>query len=567
MSVKSIPNRWTIAPMDRVAARELAEALDVPVIIGHLLHIRGIRTPEEGDKFLYPRLSHLSDPFLLTDMDRAVERIARARDKDESILVFGDYDVDGISATSILIHGLRRYGIARCSYGMPHRIQDGYGLNPERVRAAKAEGVDLIITVDNGIAAHDAAQEAQAQGIDLIITDHHTLDGDLPPAYAVLNPKREEESYAGAGLCGAGVAFKLAMALNGTPNDLDIAALGTVADVVPLQGENRCIVTLGLQHMAKHQRMGLSKLAAVSRLELNNISSQNIGFQLGPRLNAAGRLDDGTLALRLLLDDCPQETAAIARSLDEANEERRSIEREIMEQIVEELDAFIRPEQRGIVVARRGWHPGVIGIVASRLQIRYGRPVVIIAIAEDGVGRGSARAGSDFDMMASFSNCREHLVKFGGHRAAAGMTIEEEHVEGFRADFERDALRQLGEGELSRQLDIDVLASFNEIDSTLLKALERMEPVGHCNPAPVFSSFGAEIVPGSIKVLKDQHLKASFRQGEHVLSGIGFGMAERFYQEPISGSVDLAYTPQFNEWRGETTIQLLLKDIRPATQD
>ncbi len=564
MNGLGVSNKWNIAPQDHPGVQQLSAALGIPPILAQLLIRRGLDTPEAARTFLTPSLQHLSDPFLLTGMREAVERITRARDRGEHVLVFGDYDVDGISGTAILVNGLKRFGLTRVSYNMPKRLTEGYGLDNEHVDEALAQGVSLIVTVDNGIAAHGPAAHARSVGLDLIITDHHSIEHGLPDALAVINPQREPDTYPGRFLCGAGVAFKLSTALNGTPNDLDIAALGTVADIVPLLEENRVIVALGLKHISRYQRNGIAKLAGVAGIDLQSITSVDIGFQIGPRINAAGRLNNGLAALQLLLTDCPDQATEMANFLNDANAERRSIEKDIYEEALEELDACFTPAQRGIVLAREGWHPGVIGIVASKIQGRYQRPVVIIAVGEDGLGRGSARANGGFDMVKAFRGCQEHLVKFGGHRSAAGMTIAMDNLERFSASFEQAAREQLGDGEIISELEVDVIASLSELDPVLLNAIARLEPLGHHNPAPVFCTLGVEALGASARILKDQHLKVSFRQGDTVVPAIGFNMAERFYTEDLTGLVDIAYTPQFNVWRGETTIQLLLKDIRPA---
>lgn len=564
MNGLGVTNKWNIAPQNHPGVEQLSTALGIPPILAQLLILRGLDTPASAHDFLNPSIRHLSDPLLLTGMAEAVARITRARDAGEHVLVFGDYDVDGISGTAILVNGLKRFGVSRVSYNMPKRLTEGYGLDNEHVDEAVAQGVSLIVTVDNGIAAHGPAAYARKIGLDLIITDHHAIENGLPDALAVINPQREPDTYPGRFLCGAGVAFKLATALNGTPNDLDIAALGTVADIVPLREENRVIVALGLKHIARYQRNGIAKLAAVAGLDLQSISSVDIGFQIGPRINAAGRLNNGLAALRLLLTECPDQAAEMASFLNEANTERRNIEKDIYEEALEELEACFTPAQRGIVLAREGWHPGVIGIVASKIQGRYQRPVVIIAVGEDGVGRGSARANGGFDMVRAFRGCQELLVKFGGHRSAAGLTIDAGNLEQFSASFEEAAREQLGDGEIISELEVDVIASLSELDPVLLNAIARLEPLGHHNPAPVFCTLGVEALGASARILKDQHLKVSFRQGDTVIPAIGFNMAERFYTEDLSGPVDIAYTPQFNVWRGETTIQLLLKDIRPA---
>lgn len=556
--------KWTIAEPDWPRARALAGAADVPPLAAHLLLRRGIETPDAARDFLYPALAQLSDPFLLSDMDVAVARLAQARDRGEMVLIFGDYDVDGVTGMAILVQAFRRFGLANFSYGMPLRLSEGYGLNPDHVNAAHADGVSLIVTVDNGMGAHAAADRARELGIDLIVTDHHAIEDTLPHALAVLNPKRESPDYPGSFLCGAGVAFKLSTALNGTPNDLDIAAVGTVADIVPLRAENRAIVALGIKHMTKYQRNGLAKLARQSGFELPSVSAEKIGFQLGPRINAAGRLDDAAAALRLLLTECPDEACALARLLNQANEERRTIEKAIYEEAIEELDACFTPDKRAIVLARAGWHPGVIGIVASRIENQYHRPVVIIAIDDEGVGRGSARGGPRFDLVSALGACSAHLEKYGGHCAAAGLTLRGGNIPGFTGAFEEEALRRLGAGAIVPELEIDAIAAFSQIDAALVKGLEMFEPIGRDNPAPVFCSLGVEAVPQSAQVLKERHLKLLFRQGGVALTAIGFGMAELLFQDRLRGPLDIAYTPQFNHWNGDSTIQLLIKDIRKS---
>lgn len=565
MSVTHLPKRWNIGEIQHGEARQLAADTGLSPLLAHLLLLRGLDNPAAIERFLRPGLGQLSDPYLLTGMADAVERITLARSRGERVLVFGDYDVDGISATAILVNALKRFGIANPSYGMPARLEEGYGLSPSHVDAAKREGVSLIVTVDNGITAFDAAERARKTGVDLVVTDHHALDTRLPPACAVINPRREAETYPGYHLCGAGVAFKLSCALNGTPNDLDLAALGTVADMMPLTGENRVIVSLGLRHMAKHQRTGLKCLAASANFPIEEVTSQRIGFQLGPRINAAGRLMDAEVALRLLLAECPVEGAGLARELERANEERRAVERAIFDEAAAELDAFLSEQQRGVVVARSDWHPGVIGIVAAKIQSRYRRPVVLIALDESGEGRGSGRSGPGFDMVEALTRCQQHLLKYGGHRAAAGLSIRSEQVPHFKRAFEEEVLRQIGTEPVPDEIRVDLIASFSQIDFALLRAIETLEPFGNGNPEPVFATMGVEVIPESIRVLKEHHLKMRLRQGDAVFDAIGFDLAPRYYAESLPHRIDVAYTPQVNTWRGEQSIQLLLRDYRPAT--
>lgn len=564
MSVTHLTKRWNIGELDHALVRSFAAETGLPPLLAHLLLTRKVDTREAAERFLRPGVGQLSDPYMLEGMADAVERITRARSNKERVLVFGDYDVDGISATVVMVNGLKRFGIPAPLYAMPIRLEEGYGLSPQHVDAAKRDGVSLIITVDNGITAYEAANRAKKVGIDLIVTDHHALGEELPHACAVVNPRREPESYPGYQLCGAGVAFKVACALNGSPNDLDLAALGTVADMMPLTGENRVIVSLGLKHMAKHQRIGLKCLANSAKFSIEDVTAQRIGFQLGPRINAAGRLMNPEVALNLLLADCPVRGADLAQELDRANEERRSVERAIFDEAAAELDAFLTEAQRGVVVARSDWHPGVIGIVAAKIQARYRRPVVLISLDESGEGRGSGRSGAAFNMFEALSRCQEHLLKFGGHRAAAGLSIREESVPAFKRAFEEEVLRQLGTEPVPDEINIDLIAAFSQIDFALMRAMEALEPFGNGNPEPVFATMGAELLVESVRVLKEQHLKLRFRHGDVVFDAIGFDMAPRYFSEQMPRFVDIAYTPQINTWRGEQTIQLQLRDFRAA---
>jgi single-stranded-DNA-specific exonuclease len=557
--------KWDIASLDHARVQAFARALNGPGILAQLLLLRGVDTPEKAHDFLQPRLQHLSDPFLLTDMDAAVDRITRARVRGEKVFVAGDFDVDGISATAIMVNGLRRFGIDDVSYSIPLRLTEGYGIQPCHVEAARDAGATLIVTVDNGISAHEAAHRARELAIDMIITDHHALDTTLPEAVAVINPKRETPAHPAWSLCGAAVAFKVATALNGTPNDLDIVALGTVADVMPLTGENRALVALGLRHMARHQRTGLAKLAEAARFDLSQVSSQRIGFQLGPRLNAAGRLDDGMVALELLMADCPIAATKMAGKLDEANEKRRAIEREIFDDARSELEETLTEDQRSIVIARPGWHAGVIGIVAARIQGHFNRPVILLTVDDAGNVRGSARSGPGFNMFDALAACQHLLTRFGGHKAAAGLSMNLSELDAFKEAFEEQVRAQIGTEEVVETLSIDAVAGFSQINAELLDGLSRLEPFGQANPEPLFCSMGVEARPEEVRILKDAHLKMTLRQGDRMLSAIGFGMAERFYTDDFPRCLDVAYAPQYNTWRGETTIQLQLKDLRPAT--
>ncbi len=556
--------KWTIAEENRGPVRAMAKALRVPGIVAQLLHARGIRSEEEARAFLEPHQATLSDPFDLTDMDRAVDRIGQARERGEHVRVFGDYDVDGMAATAILSRGLRRYGVERVSCAMPNRLTDSYGITPAAVEQASQDAVDLLVTVDNGISALDAAEAAKRLGIDLIVTDHHHIEGELPDAHAVINPMRGDPASPFRYACGAAVAFKLAWALTGSPADFDLAAFATIADVVPLLDENRVVVDGGLRELAEGTHLGLNALVHKAGVDARRIRAESVAFQLAPRINACARLGSPEKGLELFLTDSEEEAGLIASELDAANVERRRIEAVILEEAKQEVEATLTNGQRTIVLAREDWHPGVIGIVAARLQNAYWRPVVMITIDEDGRGRSSCRSTPDLNIVEALGNCAHLLVRYGGHRAAAGMTIEQERIDEFREVFEAEALRSAPNLDGRRELRIDALLALSEIDDDLLRAVDMLEPFGQENPTPVFASYGVAVVPGSVRVLRGGHLKFTVKQGGRAFGAIGFNLAERFAERDLANEIDLAYCPKFNTWRGETTIQLEVKDLRPS---
>jgi single-stranded-DNA-specific exonuclease len=553
---------WRVAREDRKGSSELAAALGVPRIAAHLLMLRGITDSDRGRRFLVPSLDHISDPFLLTDMRAAVDRIAVASSRGEFIQVFGDYDVDGIAGTCILVNALRRFGVERCAYAMPSRLTEGYGLTAEHVENARNAGVDLIITVDNGINARDAARAARKAHIDLIVTDHHQIEGEPPDAVAVVNPKRDAADCVSADASGAAVAFKLAWALTGEVRDLDLVALGTVADVVPLRGENRALVTMGLNAMLREPRVGLVALATSAGFEIGEVTAEKIAFQLAPRLNAAGRLGEGLLPLELLFTTSMRDAARMSAELSETNRQRREIEKDIYDEAVCAIESC-GPVGPAIVLASRSWHPGVVGIVASRLFHLYHRPVVLISVDENGLGRGSGRSNDSFDLAGALGACRDTLIRFGGHHAAAGLAVEADRLDAFRTAFEAEAARRLcGTEEEAPPLDIDAVVSLSELDPQLVKTIDQLEPFGCMNPLPVFCSHGVTLLPQSLRELTGGHIKFMVRQGAKTMPVVGFRMADAISPEIEGKDIDIAFTPRFNTWRGETSIQLILKDIR-----
>ncbi len=558
---------WRIAAVDYRRTTALSQALGVPQIIAHLLLSRGVETPEQGERFLQPSADHLSDPFSLRDMDRAVERIRQARDRNEHVMVFGDYDVDGITGTAILVRALQRFGIQEVSYGLPERVLEGYGLGPQHVREAHERGAGLLVTVDNGISSHEAAEEARRLGVDLVITDHHTLPETLPPAVAVVNPKREDPSHPAANASGALIALKLASALTGELQDLDLAAVGLVADIVPLRGENRDVVALGLRQFVERPNMGLLRLARVAGLDPATVTSEDVAFQIAPRINAIGRLHNAMTGIQLLLTESPPEAQELAGQLDAANQERKALENKILEQAIEELERTHDADSRSIVLAGKGWHPGVIGIVASRIKSRYGRPVVLLSVNGEGLGRGSARTVEGFDLMTALRECRQHLVAYGGHYTAAGLTISAEAIEAFRRAFENEAVKRLPDGGVTETLEIDSVVSLSQIDVRFVKMLDCLQPFGCGNPAPLFASCGVTPLENSLRELNGGHLRFTVQAGPRVSTAIAFGMGSRFSELEALEACDIAFTPQLRTFRGQTGIQLVVKDIRPCPED
>ncbi len=555
---------WNVAEVDRSAVSALVDAHDIPRIVAHCMCARGITTAEAAERYLNPSLTNVCDPFALSGMREAVARIEQARENNEGVVVFGDYDVDGIAGTALLVRALRYYGIEKLHFGLPNRQEEGYGLSPDRVDWAADLGASLIITVDNGIAALDAADRAREKKLDLIVTDHHLPGAELPRAVAIVNPKLEAADFSGADLCGAALAFQLGRALTGKAGGLDLAALGTIADVVPLTGDNRDIAAAGLAHIRMKPRAGIAALNRVSKLNAAELRAESIAYQIAPRINAGGRMGDGTAGLDLLLSDDFDETHRLACDLDAVNEDRREVERGVQDAVLRELERSFVPDQRSIVLARRDWHAGVIGIVASRIQDQYYRPVILIALDEDGKGRGSGRSIEGFDLAEAIASCGHLLEKHGGHAAAAGLTIDADKLDAFCDAFERSARERLPEGELLKPLRIDAQVALSSIDPQLIHALDRLQPCGHHNASPVFATYGAEIVPGSCRELRGGHLKLMVRDESATMHAIGFGMGDKLNEITAARAVDIAFAPQFNTWRGETSIQLMLKDICPS---
>lgn len=550
---------------------DLAQALAVDPLIAQLLLLRNVDTMEKGRDFLSARLSSLPDPSLLPDMDIACRRIDQALQKNERIAVHGDYDVDGITGCTLLVEVLTALG-ANVDYHIPLRMKDGYGLSAEAMRQSADAGCRLVISVDCGVSALVEAGLAKELGIDLIITDHHQPPEVLPECLALINPHLPNNRFPWTDLSGVGVAFFLLAGLrrclrdngyfdNRTELDLrhslDLVALGTIADIVPLGGVNRILVRTGLDLLERGSRPGIAALKKVA--DVKKVTSGTVGFRLAPRLNAAGRLEDATLGVQLLLSSTGDETAALAGMLDEFNRERQKIEQQTLEQAVAMLENE-DDERFTIVLASEDWHSGVIGIVASRLVERYNRPTVLIALESGKPGKGSARSISGFHLFNAFNACAPHFCGFGGHAMAAGLSIDADNIAAFRDQFEQEARKQLQQDDLIPVSPHDGEINLDQLSFPLLNKMDQLNPFGMGNPQPTFVSRSCRVY--NPRVLAGKHLKFEVEQSGKRVDCIAFGQAEQF--ERLNGFIDILYRPGINEWRGNKSLQLQVVDFVEA---
>jgi single-stranded-DNA-specific exonuclease len=544
----------------------------VAPIVARLLCQRGFAEPEAASRFLKPSLDHLHDPLALADMSVAVDRILAAIANHERIAIHGDYDVDGVTSTVILRRALELLG-ADVRHFLPERLKDGYGLQPAAIERLHADGVGLVVSVDCGIRGADAARRARELGVDLIVTDHHEPDVELPPAFAVINPKRRDCSYPDKYLAGVGVALKLVQALcrrtgreSWLPGFIKVAAIGTLADVVPLVGENRVIAKIGLDLLSRGpHKVGLRALLEVSGLTGKTIDSYHIGFMLAPRVNAAGRMSTPDIAARLLLaadEAMADDVRQLALQLDGENLRRQEEEAEILAAAKKVVTTDPEVGARSVlVVAGEGWHRGVIGIVASKLVDSFHRPAIVLSV-EEGVAHGSCRSISSFDMLGALERCAHLLSRFGGHRQAAGLTIEASRVRELRAAVNDVADETLGPEDLMPRLRIDGDLTFRGITGGVAAGVAALAPFGAGNPRPVFAARGVEIIDGPRK-LKDRHLKMALKQDGRIFRAVAWRAAERHeYLTEHKAALDVAFSLDQNQYNGETFVELTLADIR-----
>jgi single-stranded-DNA-specific exonuclease len=560
--------RWLLpTEPDPAVVAQLQEDLHLPHALCRLLAVRGFGVTDDAKTYLRPRLDQLHDPNCLMDLDRAVERLVRALRENETILVHGDYDVDGISSTTIMVRTLTTLGGNAIPF-IPQRLRDGYDLTSAGVQAAKDAGAKLVVTCDCGTSAVGPITELQASGIDVIVTDHHLPGGPLPPAFAVLNPKRPGCPSPDKDLAAVGVAFKLALALtravggneNQVYNLLDLVALATIADVAPLRGENRIFVRYGLKLLNDPARPGIRAMIRAAGLDGKALTSGRVGFVLAPRLNAAGRLGSALRGVELLMSASEQEANPIARELEELNARRQEIDRATLERAREMVLQMDLGSTYGIVLAEQGWHPGVIGIVASRIVEEFGRPTVLVALDGD-EGKGSGRSISAFDLHGGLAECRDLLKRFGGHRSAAGVTISSDRVAEFAARFNDVAASKLTEDDLVPELRVDLELPIDEANSELENLLRHMEPCGIGNPSPLLVSRDVVVAAPPRTIGKDG-LKVLLHGNGKELTAIGWGMAPRAKELDVGMSIDVAYRLETDEFRGEKRLQARLSDFR-----
>jgi single-stranded-DNA-specific exonuclease len=556
--------RWRIQQTNHELIEQFVTTLEITPLIASLLINRGITTMESAEQFLKIDQQSFHDPFLLDGMDKTVERIKQAIEQNEKIMIYGDYDADGVSSTSVLLSALTLLG-ADVDFYIPNRFTEGYGPNEHAFRSISGQGYKLVITVDTGISAVHEAVLAKELGFDFIITDHHEPGPQLPDAYAIIHPKKPGSSYPFKELAGVGVAFKLAHALLGEVPEhlLELAVIGTIADLVPLQGENRLIASKGLKYLQRTNRPGIQALLRVCGIKQEEINEDTIGFAIGPRINAVGRLQSADPAVHLLMTTNESEAMELAEEIDGLNKERQQLVNDMTEEAVSIVESSYPPEENGVlIIAREGWNAGVVGIVASRLVDRFYRPTIVLSIdSEKGIAKGSARSIDGFDLFANLSTCRDILPHFGGHPMAAGMTLQMQDVDELRSRLNTLAYEVLTEEDFIPITAVDTVCKVGDITLSSIEQLRKLAPFGMSNAKPKVLVENVHI--SSIrKIGADQtHLKLTFEDEGKAVDGVGFGLG-RLYDEisPIS-KISLIGELSINEWNNTRKPQLMIEDI------
>jgi single-stranded-DNA-specific exonuclease len=561
---------WKKNEVDEGFLERLVSELEVSRVVARLLVNRGVSSLDEARRFLECDLKDLHDPNLLKGMSEGILRIKEAIERNERILIFGDFDVDGVTSTTILYKVLSALG-GDVSYYFPNRLTEGYGLSEGAIDNAETESIDLIITVDCGITANKQVDYANAKGIDVIVIDHHEQIGEVPRAVSVIDPKQEGCEYPYKKLAAVGVVFKVIQALVDGLNVkfdvfslLDFVCLGTVADIVPLNGENRILVKNGLRKLSNTKNVGLKALIEVSELENEEINSGHISFKLGPRINSSGRLGSADKVMRLFDTESLQEAEGIAEELDNQNKKRREMQQKIFDEVIQRIEAEVDLDRDNcIVLSGEGWHRGIIGIVASKVVEQYHRPTILIALESDGWGYGSGRSIPKFHLLNAMNFSKKWMGNYGGHSQAAGLSIRGENVDGLRRDINDYSKENLGPKDLIPVLKVDAKLDLCQVDFKLIEEVHQLFPYGFGNPRPVFYSEGLSLGEEP-RVLKEKHIKLNIkRDGGFSIGAIGFGMGE-FEAGLIEndGKIGIAYFPEINEWNGNVSIQLGLKDVK-----
>jgi len=565
-----MPKTWRISKPDPHKAGELSDALGVSPLISAVLLNRGVTCINEARSFLTCDLSGLHDPFLMKDMDKAVARIKSAIEKGEKITIWGDYDVDGITSVAVLKNTLKALG-AYVTHYIPHRIEEGFGLNLTGAKALSKSGTNLIITVDCGVNSVNEVEFLKNEGIDAIITDHHKPKVDaLPDAHALLNPLQPGCSYPFKYLAGVGVAFKLSCALYASFkgmsqdkafSDLDITALGIISDIVPLVGENRILAKHGLKELTHTKKAGLAALKKLTGIGEKRLSTMHVGYILGPRLNASGRLGSAEASLQLLLAKSEDEAEELAKGLDTENKNRQKLGAKTLNEALARVDREVNFKSHRIIVLHQDdWHPGVIGIVASKIAERFMRPTILFSFKHN-VGKGSGRSIANFHLFNAISECGHYLERFGGHNMACGMSIRRENLENFKEAINKHAEGALAVETITADIDIDAEMNLDHLNHSLVAKLEDLEPFGCENPQPIFCSKAVAIKTEPRTVGKSS-IKMWVSGGKTPFETIGFQMADECADLQAGQKVDIAYTPSLRQWQGEEFVQLELRDVK-----
>ncbi|OGX41238.1 MAG: single-stranded-DNA-specific exonuclease RecJ [Omnitrophica WOR_2 bacterium RIFCSPLOWO2_01_FULL_41_12] len=540
----------------------LAQGLGISKVLAQVLCNRGIKHKEEAEKFLDTRLDCLLGPYLFSDMRKSVDIIKKAAGNKERVMIFGDYDVDGITSIALLKATLSKMGIDAMHY-LPHRIKEGYGLNKNVLPLMKEKKIKVLITVDCGTNSHAEVEELRRRNIEVIITDHHEqINGSKSPASSIINPKLKNSDYQYKDLSGVGVAYKLCQALTGKNlfEDLDLVSLGTIADVVPLTGENRIIVKEGLERLSRTKRCGLKALIEISGIKDKKITSHFVSYILGPRINASGRMDSAQVSLDLLMSEKEDEARKLAMALDAHNRQRQKIENKILEEAQDIIDKEINfKEHKVIVIAKEDWHQGVLGIIASKLADRFYRPVIVISKTAD-FCKGSGRSIKNFHLFGALLECKEFLKTFGGHSHAVGLLINKDNIEDFKDNINRLALEKLSFEDLMPSLDIDMELTLSDIKKEIITEFEALEPFGTGNPQPLFITRNLKL-KGQPQVLGRNTLKFWVTDGNVTHQAIGFGLSGLRDSLINVGYFDLVYSLELDNWQEEENVLLEVKEI------